>query len=233
MNKEEIERIRKVYQSRLDLDVVRRYSLLHPGELFIAQDRERKMLKLLLQHGVFDLSSVRILEVGCGRGLRILDWLRWGARPSNLVGIDLMEQFLREAVKILPSARFAVASGTHLPFRQGEFDLVTQLTVFSSILDPVMRQQVAAEMLRAVKPGGFLLWYDFRYRNPRNRNVRPVGHREIRRLFPDCTVVLRSLTLAPPLARRFAQLSFLLCAVLNLIPVLRTHYLALIRKPEP
>ena len=41
-----------------------------------------------------------------------------------------------------------------------------------------MKQKVAAEMLRVVKPQGLILWYDFRYNNPRNSNVRGIGAAE-------------------------------------------------------
>jgi hypothetical protein len=39
------------------------------------------------------------------------------------------------------------------------FDLVTQFTVFGSLLDNQLRL-VAAEMHRVLKPGCLILWYD-------------------------------------------------------------------------
>jgi SAM-dependent methyltransferase len=135
-------------------------------------------------------------------------------------------------------ARALCAQGVHLfcgsaaalPVPAASFDLVAQFTVFTSILDPDLRRQVASEMLRVVKPTGLILWYDFFFDNPKNVNVRGIARREIQRLFPGCSVKLRRVTLAPPLTRRLASRSWLACSLLEAIPLLRTHFLGVIRK---
>ena len=66
--------------------------------------------------------------------------------------------------------------------------------------------------------------------NPRNPDVRAVSATEVTRLFPQCRVRLRRVTLAPPLARLLAPRAPTLCALLNLVPPLRTHYLGVIRR---
>ena len=58
-----------------------------------------------------------------------------------------------------------------LDFRTDSFDFVFQSTVFTSILDSEVRKEVAGEMLRVLKPGGVILWYDFHVNNPRNPDV--------------------------------------------------------------
>ena len=231
MSTNELQRLRNVYSGRIEANVISRYSLLRPGELFMAQDRERALLRLLRQSGVVDTADLQILEVGCGRAHRLLDWVRWGTPAVNLVGIDLMEALVRQARLNLPAARFAVASVDHLPFRDSSFDVVTQFTVFSSILDGELRGAAAREMWRILRPGGLVLWYDFRYPSPRNRDVRPVGRREISQLFPDAAIHIRSTTLAPPLSRSLAPLSINVCNLISLLPALRTHYAALLQKP--
>ena len=85
-------------------------------------------------------------------------------------------------------------------------------------------------MLRVTKPDGLILWYDFLYDNPKNPDVRGVRKREIQRLFPGCSVGLRKVTLAPPIVRRLAARAWWLCTILEAIPLLRTHYLGVIRK---
>jgi SAM-dependent methyltransferase len=230
MRDPELERVKAVYRDRVRRGLAARYSLLRPGELFMAQERERNILHLLRLEGIDDLTSLRILEVGCGRGLPLVDWIRWGATPHNLAGVDVMESFLHEASAIAPLICFAAASGSGLPFGDGAFDVVTQFTVFSSILDDAMRRSVAVEMLRVTRPGGGILWYDVRIGNPTNPNLRAIGRNEIRRLFPGCAISMVSSTLAPPLARCLAPWSFLACAALGAIPFLRTHYAVFIRK---
>ena len=66
--------------------------------------------------------------------------------------------------------------------------MVLQSTVFTSIQDDGLKAQVAAEMMRVVRPDGLILWYDFRVNNPRNPDVTGVGKTEILRLFPGLKV---------------------------------------------
>jgi len=53
---------------------------------------------------------------------------------------------------------------------------------------------------------------------------------EIQSLFPGCDVRLKRITLAPPLTRRVAPYSWLVCYLLSKVPFLCTHYLGVIRK---
>jgi ubiquinone/menaquinone biosynthesis C-methylase UbiE len=232
MGRDELQRIKRVYQDRIASDTISRYSLFRAGELFMAQERERVLLGLLAQSGIYDLSDLAILEVGCGRGHRLLDWVRWGAHPKELAGIDLIEGFLRSAQSSVPSARFALASAGAIPFRDHSFDIVSQVTVFSSVLDQRLRQAAAREIWRVLRPSGHLLWYDLRFPSPQNREVRPVGRREISELFPDAALRMRSVTLLPPLARRLAPISILACEIAAALPFLRSHYAAVLAKPE-
>jgi hypothetical protein len=94
-----------------------------------------------------------------------------------------------------------------------------------------MRQAAAREIWRVLRPRGHLLWYDFRFLNPRNQEVRPVGRREVSKLFPDAVVRLRSMSLLPPLARPLAPVSILACDVAAAFPFLRNHYAAGLAKP--
>lgn len=230
MSTSELQRIKDVYNARISGGVISRYSLLRPGELFMAQARERALLQLMGRNGVVNVEGLKILEVGCGRGHRLLDWVRWGSRVPDLTGIDLMESLLHEARSNLPTARFVLAHAGNLPFRDASFDIVCQFTLFSSILAPEMRQAVATEMWRVLRPGGLVLWYDFRYPNPRNPDVRPVGKDEILGLFPGAVFRIRSTTLLPPLSRWLARHSALACEIASLLPVLRSHYAALLAK---
>ena len=110
------------------------------------------------------------------------------------------------------------------------FDLVTQFTVFTSILDPALKRAIAREMLRVLRPTGAILWFDFRVGNPRNSQVRGVPAAEIRSLFAGCRIDLVPVLLAPPLARLVAGWSRPLAELLHAVPLLRTHYAGLIRK---
>lgn len=229
---QEIDRIKRTYKHRIQTNPADRYSLFRPGELYMMQRREQETLELLRRCGIHSCQNLRILEVGCGRGARLADWARWGAPPTSLYGVDLMDEFVEDGRKLLPTANLRVASGDHLPFEDGFFDIVVQLTVFSSVLDQSIRRRIATEMQRVVAPNGLILWYDFRYPSPGNKAVSPVRPREVRSLFPNWHVDGRTITLLPPMARRLAPLSFVACRALEVIPLLRSHYLAAIRRKK-
>src|SRR2546429_9525689 len=95
------------------------------------------------------------------------------------------------------------------------FDLVVQSTVLTSVLDAIMKQQMASEMLRVVKDDGFILWYDYHVNNPWNPDVRGIKRREISQLFPGCWIKLQPITLVPPLVPPLAPHSWLACYVLG------------------
>jgi len=147
-----------------------------------------------------------------------------------IAGIDLSEERISLAAKRLPEADIQAGDAQALPWRSASFDIVTQFTVFTSILDDSVRMRIALEMLRVLNPGGVILWYDFRFNNPRNPNVRGIRRQEIRQLFKGCDIDFRSLTLLPPLARAVVSRSWLAAELLETLPILRSHYLALIRK---
>jgi hypothetical protein len=72
--------------------------------------------------------------------------------------------------------------------------------------------------------------YDFRIARDR-RNTRPLRAAELKALFPGFSLDARRVTLIPPLARALAGRSWLLCELLETIPLLRTHELVVLVKP--
>jgi len=209
------------------------YSLLNPDVWHTVQERQRAMLRLFARLGWFDLSQRRVLEVGCGTGGNLLELLRLGFSPRNLVGIELLPDRFAEAMQRLPSGVTLMqgdASLVQLP--DDSEDIVLQSTVFSSLLDAPFQWRLAQAMWRWVRPGGGVLWYDFTVDNPRNPDVRGVPVARIRELFPGGRVQYQRVTLAPPLARRVCALHPALYPMFNAIALLRTHVLAWIEKPQ-
>jgi ubiquinone/menaquinone biosynthesis C-methylase UbiE len=211
-----------------------RYAWSSPSHVFQAQERERQALRLLTRHRFLPLASRTILEVGCGSGSWIRQFIRWGAAPEHISGLDLRPEAIAFARHTCPATvRLECGTGASLPFADESFDLVLQSTVFTSVLDPTTKQRIACEMMRVLKQDGLILWYDFLFDNPRNPDVRGVGKREIQALFAGCRIELRRITLAAPLARRLVPRSWLAGYVLGRIPLLCTHYLGAIRKASP
>jgi SAM-dependent methyltransferase len=229
----ELDRIRAEYDRRTrDPLLLGRYSLFRPDVQFTLQTRERTALRLLQQSGFGPLNRFDVLEVGCGEGGVLLELLRWGADPARLSGCDLLPERVTEARRRLPAlSGLAVANGGALPYPSVRFDLVLQFTVFTSVLEESLRQHMAQETWRVLRPGGAVLWYDFRFQG-RNPAVRAIHPREVQTLFPKGEFTARRTTLAPPIARRLAAWSWLGCEVLDRMPWLRTHDLILVEKAE-
>lgn len=206
------------------------YPWFKPSHLYMMQDRERQILVAMEQHGFTSFDTIEILEIGCGTGFWLRDFIKWGIRPENITGVDPLSDQIALARQLCPeSVAIECGSATNLGFSDGCFDLVLQSTVFSSILDHSIRQQIASEMLRVVKADGAILWYDFLVNNPRNPDVQGINKREIFQLFPGCRVDLRRITLGPPLARCLAPYSLLMCYFMERCKVFNTH-LGVIRK---
>lgn len=205
---------------------------------FFEGGKRRAIERLLADTGRLPLSGRRILDVGCGSGAWLARYVAWGAAPGNLAGIDLREQAVEAAHRRLEqlggtgeaSPDLRTGDAACLPWPDASFSLVSQFTVFTSILDDEARRWVAGEMWRVLAPGGAVLWYDFRYDNPANPNVRRVGRDEIESLFPGASIRLRRVTLAPPLARALASWAAPVARGLERLVVLNTHLLGLLEK---
>lgn len=233
MHKERIDsearRIERVYRKRYEADK-ERYSLFNPGEHFLDITYERDFIRSLKKAGISNLAGLKILEIGCGDGRRLRNFQRLGATPSNLYGIELLDFYVKDANLLSSNCNIRQGDASDLPYNDEEFDIVYQRTVFTSIFDEEVKKNIASEMLRVLRTNRFVIWYDFHMNNPKNPDVKGIKKREIYKLFPNCDMYLKRITLAPPLARLIAPWSFLLCYSLEKIPWLRTHYLGVIRK---
>lgn len=230
----EVERLQKVYRSYHGSQVIQaQWSEANPGNQAILRERTRALGQSLHGAGFLPLAPYRVLDVGCGSGQVLASLQQWHAEPGNLYGVDLLRDRVEVAQQRFPEIHFQQSNAERLDFSDEFFDLVLLFTVFTSILDASMAANVAREVDRVLRPGGAIVWYDFRYNNPRNPNVRGLDRRMIADLFRGFELRLRTLTLLPPLARRLGPSTPVLYPVLATVPLLRTHYLGLLIKPEP
>jgi SAM-dependent methyltransferase len=99
------------------------------------------------------LPGARILDVGCGTG-------RWIRRYQELgflaTGVDATPAMLHLARELGTAPPLIAGEAHRLPFRDGAFDSVSDITVIQHI--PVSLQpQAVAEMMRVIRPGGSLI----------------------------------------------------------------------------
>jgi len=107
-----------------------------------------------------DLHDLRVLEVGSGRGGGASYLLR-ALRPAEMVGVDFSEPAVALCHRLydLPGLRFVHGDAEDLPFEDGSFDVVVNVEsshCYGSV--PQFLSQVA----RVLRPGGYLLFADFR-----------------------------------------------------------------------
>lgn len=221
----EMQRIRDRYRERdASAALTGFWTLRNPVALHLAQERERAFLNVLTQADI-DLAHARVLDVGCGMGQELVNLVRWGAAPTGLVGIDLMHERLTIA-QCGTSAALVQAGADAMPFADASFDVVCQSVVFSSIVDRAVRQAAAAEMLRVLKPGGWLLWYDAERTRGHDPHFCPVPLPEVRALFPGLGLTYRRLTTDLGLLTRIhAAAGARGMALLDLSGAFKTHVL--------
>ena len=209
---------------------VETYSPWHLGAQFTRSGVKRTAPWMLKRCGVFPVRGDPCLEVGLGRRGWIPELLEWGQRARDLCGIDLDPERIGMARETFPGADLRIGDARALPWGDESFHLVILSTILSSILISEARQTVATEAVRVLKPGGAVLYYDFRFDNPTNPNVCGIKKSEIGRLFSSLDRHLRLTTLVPPIGRSVAPLSWVLATCLEAIPVLRSHYVGVMVK---
>ena len=171
-----------------------------------------------------------MLDVGCGSGYFLHRLREYGAGEAH--GIDLMEDRVAEGRERYPALQLQVGSATELPFADGEFDLVTQFTCLSSILDDDVRLAVAREM-RRVSPAAGCSRSTCAASAGRDRSQAggtptvDLDEQELRRLFGE-PALLRKASLAFELSQLTGRHD-LLARALGAFPPLRSHLLGLWR----
>jgi len=226
----EQERINRVYRPRRGAATSALYAWHRPEVVNQVAARSRVLARLLACTVGTDLAPLRVLDVGCGNGGFLRQLIDWGATPAHLTGSELRPERLEHArVHTAPGVRWHLGTPDALP--KDSADLVSAHAVFSSILDEDLRRELAAEMWRVLRPGGWAMIFDVRYNNPRNGSVRRVSEVELLRFWPTEERHYRTLILAPPLSRTISRLPWLVPEMLGaLLPLLRSHFIYMARK---
>jgi len=139
------------------------YSRLHPVGFYGNFRRDQAMARVLnylpRSPGGLDLTTCRILDVGCGRG-GFLNWLLdITGQPENVTGVDLSIGSIKAARKLNPAISYHVADITELPEFE-PFDLVFANLVFSHLGTEQQVISALGGIARNLAPGGYFVWYE-------------------------------------------------------------------------
>lgn len=95
-----------------------------------------------------DRSSLRVLDVGCGRGAMVAWLLEQG---FDAYGLDVRADYIANGEVYLGRGRLALLDGATYPYDDDYFDVVVSDQVFEHVAD---LRQLAKEVGRTTKPGG-------------------------------------------------------------------------------
>jgi len=130
------------------------FNLLSPTKAFL-HSRRKKVLSL-----VGNLKGKQILDVGCGSGIFMIDFIEMGAK---VIGVDYSNKMLDLAKKELlkskiPASRFQLkkANAVSLPFKDKKFDVIlaSGLTDYLTMSE---NKKFIKEASRVLKKNGTLI----------------------------------------------------------------------------
>lgn len=172
-----------------------------------------------------DFKDLSLLEIGAGNGTNANMFLENGFKIQNIYFNELLPERIQAIKSNYPNNILYEGNAIEIPIDK-KFDLIFQSTVFTSILNAEDRKQLADKMLGLLNPNGIILWYDFIYNNPKNKDVRKVDIFELKSLFSEASsIYYKKITLAPPIGRKVGRFYKLFN-----VPFLRSHILAVIKK---
>ena len=109
------------------------------------------------------LTSVRLLDVGCGTGSLIIQTLQLGSDLKHAAGLDMSDNMIEYArektrdLKLEKRISFQVGDAEHLPFADNAFDVVTCCNSFHHYPH---QDRAVREMHRVLDHNGRLILID-------------------------------------------------------------------------
>jgi SAM-dependent methyltransferase len=228
MGMDEIHRIIERYEKREKEGIDRQQAQFPVFRRFMKTERE-KVYEQVIRKYMKNVADAKIIEVGAGDGSNLEFFKTVGFQPENIYANELIPRKAESLKTLLTDSFVHEGNALNLPFSD-DFDICFQSTVFTSIFDDDLKRKLADKMLDMLKPGGIILWYDFTFNNPGNKDVKGITKREIKILFPGAAdITFIRVTLAPPIGRRVGRLYPL---INFLFPFLRSHVIAVIKKKK-
>lgn len=164
----EFDRFAKHYDAGMD-DPVKR--LLGPNIELYAEMKMRWMCRDINRSRRLAHRDLRLLDYGCGNGV-LLNILRKNGFPGVVMGCDVSESMLREAVRIWdcgPVPSLSLLDGDSIPYADATFDVVVASGVFHHVTREKQRIRIFSEVHRILKPVGIFYVFEHNPTNPVTR----------------------------------------------------------------
>ena len=146
-----------------------RYSLegstpLHKTDLFRLFNNYRVykyIIELLVDLGITDLNSYKILEPGCGDGNKLRFFTELRALPENCYGLEISDASIELCKQLSPAAmNFVQGSALDMPFEQDFFDIILCSGLFGCFNNEQDIRKISSELNRVLKRSGILFVLD-------------------------------------------------------------------------
>lgn len=159
------------------------------------------------KHGL-RVENASVLDVGAASGYGLKPFLLNGFRPDQLHGIEMDPERVRKAHAMQPDLPIIEGDATDMTryYAAASFDVVCEQFCFCHIPNADVRRKIANEMLRVVRPNGFILVHDWRMSRGAIYGVPQTIIRDLFRVGTDTTVIARIPSqLWPPIGRSVSK----------------------------
>lgn len=181
----ELDRIRRAYAAKdASLTYRQQYQPFAEVPFGYLLQRLRCLGDLSRGAGIESLAGLDICDLGCGSGDFLGLMPSFGANPQRLVGVEFMPDRLAAARLAYPALHFEPAPGDRIPLPDGSCDLVICSLVFSSVHSADLRQRLAEDCARVLRPGGYVFWWDLFHL----ADLEPPATLDPRALFPGWSI---------------------------------------------
>lgn len=111
--------------------------------------------KMLVEHGNGVSDGTTVMDFGCAWGRIIRFWMK-DVPARNLLGVDVLEEYLNHARKNVPGPTYTVIDNRPpLPHGAQAFDLIYAFSVFSHLPEYLANTWIE-EFTKVLKPGGII-----------------------------------------------------------------------------
>lgn len=139
------------------------YSLVNPVGFYGSMRIRQAFFNVLrgLRESGIDLSTEKILDIGCGKGDHTRYFSELFQNPQQIYGIDLSTHRITQAQKLNPTIQYLVDDIVKMKnLSEREFGLITAVDVLMHLGTRGQIDQALRNIYSLLKEGGIFVWYD-------------------------------------------------------------------------